>query len=142
MRRIGAAIMTLVLGFLGAAWGEDLFVATSGSDTNPGTEMKPFATLERARDAIRAVKIQDLSHGAPRDAKSKLARSAPPSVQNGLTVFVREGVYEVTSTFKLTEADSGTETAPVNRADLRLAPDSPCLRAGENGVDIGADYDY
>ena len=63
--RIGAAIMTLVLGFLGAAWGEDLFVATSGSDTNPGTEMKPFATLERARDAIRAVKIQDLSHGAP-----------------------------------------------------------------------------
>jgi hypothetical protein len=31
---------------------------------------------------------------------------------------------------------------PIVRADLRLAPDSPCLRAGENGVDIGADYDY
>ena len=31
---------------------------------------------------------------------------------------------------------------PISRADLRLAADSPCLRAGENGVDIGADYDY
>jgi hypothetical protein len=32
--------------------------------------------------------------------------------------------------------------APVNRADFRLAPGSPCLGAGENGVNIGADYDY
>ncbi len=34
------------------------------------------------------------------------------------------------------------EYAPINRADLRLAPDSPCRRAGENGQTIGADHDY
>jgi hypothetical protein len=28
-------------------------VATNGNDANPGTKAKPFATLKRARDAIR-----------------------------------------------------------------------------------------
>jgi len=30
-----------------------LFGCPPGSDTNPGTEAKPLATLERARDAAR-----------------------------------------------------------------------------------------
>ena len=30
-----------------------LYVATTGNDTNSGTRHKPFATLERARDEIR-----------------------------------------------------------------------------------------
>ena len=30
-----------------------LYVATTGSDTNSGTKRKPFATLEHARDAVR-----------------------------------------------------------------------------------------
>ncbi|MBT3291511.1 MAG: hypothetical protein HN380_29470, partial [Victivallales bacterium] len=29
------------------------YVAPNGSDANPGTEAKPFATLIRARDAVR-----------------------------------------------------------------------------------------
>jgi hypothetical protein len=32
-----------------------LFVAPGSSDANPGTETKPFATLEKARQAVRAV---------------------------------------------------------------------------------------
>jgi len=31
---------------------------------------------------------------------------------------------------------------PLKRADLRLAEDSPCRGSGENGVDVGADYEY
>ena len=31
----------------------DFVVATTGSDDNPGTEAKPFATLAWARDAVR-----------------------------------------------------------------------------------------
>src|SRR2546427_10923514 len=30
----------------------DFYVASNGNDSNPGTQPKPFATLERARDAI------------------------------------------------------------------------------------------
>ena len=31
----------------------DFYVATDGNDNNPGTVEKPFATISRARDAIR-----------------------------------------------------------------------------------------
>ncbi len=34
----------------------DFVVATTGSDDNPGTADKPFATLTRARDAVRKLK--------------------------------------------------------------------------------------
>ncbi len=33
-----------------------LHVAPGGADANPGTRAKPFATLERARDEVRALK--------------------------------------------------------------------------------------
>ncbi len=34
----------------------EFHVSPAGSDKNPGTKEKPFATLERARDAVRALK--------------------------------------------------------------------------------------
>jgi hypothetical protein len=37
----------------GAAVAADWTVAVNGSDENPGTESQPFATLERARAAVR-----------------------------------------------------------------------------------------
>ena len=69
------------------------YVATDGSDDNAGTIGEPFETLERARDAVRA-----------------LGRPLP---EGGVTVFVRGGTYRRTATFNLTAADSGTEGAPV-----------------------------
>ena len=69
------------------------YVATDGSDADPGTLTEPFATLEKARDIIRAL---------PR-----------PLPAGGVTVFVRGGTYRRTSTFALTSSDSGTEAAPV-----------------------------
>jgi len=74
-----------------------LFVSPKGDDKNPGTKDQPFATLERARDEIRAQRIQN--------PKSK--------IQNSVTVFVRGGEYVVKQTFKLTAEDSGMEQAPV-----------------------------
>ncbi|HTX44639.1 MAG TPA: hypothetical protein VMC61_07885, partial [Methanocella sp.] len=59
------------------------YVATNGSDLNPGTYTEPFATLTAARDAIRA------------------------SGQDGVTVYLRGGSYNLTNTFELTSADSG-----------------------------------
>lgn len=71
------------------------YVSPRGSDTNPGTKARPFATLVGAREAIRALKRQGpLPHG-------------------GVVVFLRGGEYRLTKTFTLTEEDSGTAEAPV-----------------------------
>jgi hypothetical protein len=75
--------------------GATFTVAPAGADTNPGTPEKPFATLEQARDAVRALKSQG---------------GLPPG---GVSVAIRGGVYHVTQTFRLAAADSGTEEAPV-----------------------------
>ena len=91
--------MTLTLGMLilacQGAMAATLFVAGDGSDANPGTEEKPFATLERARDEIRQRKA-----GGPLPA-------------GGITVEVRGGVYELPRPLELTEQDSGAENAPI-----------------------------
>jgi hypothetical protein len=60
----------------------EFYVAPSGADTNSGSREKPFATLERARDAARKDK--------------------------GSTVFLADGTYRRTKTFELDQRDSGT----------------------------------
>jgi hypothetical protein len=69
----------------------------SGSLPQPSPDGRdgPFATLERARDAVRAAKA---ARGAPRRA---------------LVVEVSAGTYQLTKPLALTAADSGTESAPV-----------------------------
>ncbi len=81
------ALLLVPLATLHAA---EFYVAPNGNDTNAGTEAKPFATLERARDAIRASKARE-----------------------GSTVVVRAGAYQIGASFVLGPQDSGTETAPV-----------------------------
>jgi hypothetical protein len=72
-----------------------LFVAPDGSDESPGTEEKPFATLERARDAMRALK------------------AAGPLPAGGITVEVSGGVYELAKPIELSDRDSGEQGAPI-----------------------------
>ncbi|MEA3402777.1 MAG: right-handed parallel beta-helix repeat-containing protein [Armatimonadota bacterium] len=78
-----------------AAEGVELHVAAKGSDEAPGTRAQPFATLERARDAIREMKAAE---GLP---------------DGGVTVWLRGGLHRLEGPFELTEEDSGTEGAPI-----------------------------
>lgn len=71
------------------------YVAPNGSDAHPGTLERPFATLERARQAVRGLKAQQ---GLPK---------------GGVAVLIRGGIYPVRGTLRLTEEDSGTPEAPV-----------------------------
>jgi len=71
----------------------EFFVSPSGSDSNPGSKVKPFATLDVARDAIRML---------PPDAKS-----------SGVTVWIGSGTYALSDTFELDARDSGREGAPI-----------------------------
>ena len=69
------------------------YVATNGSDTNPGTLAAPFLTLEQARNTVRAL---------PR-----------PLPVGGVTVWLRGGTYWRTNTFALASQDSGTMSSPI-----------------------------
>jgi hypothetical protein len=71
-----------------------LFVSIDGSDLNPGTRAKPFATLERARDEVRRLRLADRLKG-------------------GATIWLGSGDYVRTNAFELTAADSGTANAPI-----------------------------
>ncbi len=81
-----------------------LYVAVDGKDTNPGTQAKPFATLERARDQLRKTKHD-----------------------RGATVFVRGGTYYLPRTFRLEARDSGAPGAPVV---YRAFGDEPVVLSG------------
>ena len=81
----------------------NFYVAVNGNDAwsgrraapNRGKTDGPFATLEKARDAVRQLKGRD---------------RMPTS---GVTVWVRGGAYKVTQTFKLEAMDSGSEKSPI-----------------------------
>jgi len=72
-------------------------VSPNGSDSGDGSESKPFATMERARDAIRAL---------------KKTRGGTLPV-GGVRVVIHGGVYPVKQTFTLAAEDSGSPDAPV-----------------------------
>lgn len=86
--------------------GLTLYLAPRGDDQSAGTADRPFATLERARDELRAIR----------------QRGTLPS--GGVTVLVHGGEYLVSHTFNLTSEDSGNEAAPVRY----------CAAPGENVV--------
>ena len=86
-----------------------LHVSPEGSDTNPGTAAEPFATLERARDAVRALKRKGLPAG-------------------GVTVRLRGGQYRLRQTFRLTPEDAGTAESPIRYE--AFAGEKPVLSGG------------
>lgn len=99
----------------------EFYVATYGSDLDEGTKARPFATLERARDAIREIKA---TQSFPNRAGPSPGRLSPDRLIP-VSVWIRGGTFHRTSTFKLTEQDSGTEQAPIlyrscNGEDVRL----------------------
>ena len=69
----------------------DLYVSPDGSDENDGSFEKPFATIEKARDTVRAMD------------KSSL---------DSITVAIMAGDYRISS-LEFSREDSGTENCPV-----------------------------
>ena len=72
-----------------------LFAAPNGSDKAPGSRAQPFATLTRARDAVRAL------------------RKAGRLPATGLTVWLRGGTYVLDKTLDFTAEDSGAPSAAI-----------------------------
>jgi hypothetical protein len=94
------------------AFGTDFYVSPQGDDGNPGTLEQPFRTLERARDAVRALRGSNQGQ-------------VPVG---GVTVWLRGGRYELRETFVLSPEDSGQEGRPV--AYRAYAEERPVLSGG------------
>ena len=85
-----------------------LYVATTGDDGNPGTKTAPFATITRARDAIRNLK--------------ETGRFNAP-----VTVNVLGGMYHLGEPVILGPEDSGTPDQPVT---YQAAPGETVVLSG------------
>jgi len=72
-----------------------MYVSPGGSDSNPGTRDKPFATIKRAQEEVRGIKKEE---GMP---------------EGGIAVYLREGRYFITESVVFEEEDSGTGDSPV-----------------------------
>ena len=78
--------LIFLLAFALPAFAQPYYISPDGSDKNPGTLEKPFATLQRAQQAVEKMP------GA---------------------VFLRGGTYYLPETLVFTAQDSGTKDAPV-----------------------------
>jgi hypothetical protein len=73
----------------------ELWVSPAGDDNNAGTKESPFASLAAAQRKAR-----------------ELRRLADPTIENGVHVFVREGIYRLSRPLFFRPEDSGTEKSP------------------------------
>ncbi|MGA2258386.1 MAG: right-handed parallel beta-helix repeat-containing protein [Thermoguttaceae bacterium] len=72
------------------------FVSPAGNDANPGSQGKPFASLRRARDAVRQLIASGL--------------------RGDVSVIFRQGVYELSESLVFGPEDSGSEQFAVTYA--------------------------
>ena len=112
-----AAIIALVNLLPGHA--AEFHVATTGHDRNAGTASAPFATVERAQQAVRQRAAGDAA-----------------------TVWLHGGVYRLERSLQLTAADSGTPGAPVviHRPACRRPSARPRLNGEEASDLLGNGY--
>ncbi len=91
---ITAGIVTL-FSLTAFAGGTSFYVSPDGNDSWPGNQIeKPFATIQKARDAVR-----ELKNGSGLTA--------------AVTVYIRGGIYELPGTLVFKPEDSGTAEFPV-----------------------------
>ena len=86
----------------------DFVVAPDGNDGNPGSLEAPFATIQRAQEAVRGLLAQGLD--------------------NNVTVFLREGEYVLEQPLVFGPADSGTANFIVRYA--AYPGETPVLSGG------------
>lgn len=79
-------LMGILLFFPQQSFALDLFIATDGNDTNPGTKEKPFRTLPAARDAVRQIN---------------------KAMTEDIVVYIGGGLYNITEAIEFSPQDSG-----------------------------------
>lgn len=96
--KIGSVAVLCIIAVLssaGVGMCTEFYVSPSGNDAWSGTLSKPFATIERARDAIQQLKQNQ------------------GGLKKPVTVYLRNGTYFLKSPLLLGPEDSGTKDAPI-----------------------------
>lgn len=96
--QFGAISVAVSFCFAAMAFGREFYVAPGGSDLNDGSKERPFASLERARDAGRA------------------AGSA-----EGSTIWLKGGLYTRRQPLDLAAADSGLTIRGMAGEEVRIS---------------------
>ncbi len=92
-----------------------LYVSHEGNDAWRGGSIdRPFASIQKARDAIRAMKKED-------------------GLNEPVTVYIRGGLYELDEPIVFTLEDSGTRTCPITYTAYR---DEKPVISGGRGIDV------
>lgn len=112
-RTFGAMTLWLCL-TAGFARAVDFTVAVDGNDSHPGTREQPFATLARARDAIRGMRKAGMPEAEP------------------VTVTLRGGTHFLPHPFVLEAEDSGASNDAIV---YRAAPGEQAIISGGRAVD-------
>jgi hypothetical protein len=108
---IANLLLLLSLSFCLPVSAAEFWVATDGSDRNPGTSNKPLASLTIATRKAR-----------------ELRRLNDASTASGIHIILRGGTYQLTDTLQFRSEDSGTKTSPTI---VEAAPgEQPILSGG------------
>ena len=105
-------ILLAMIMMAAAARAEEFHVAMTGSDSAPGTAEQPFATTERARDAVRELKQREGG-----------------VLKQSVTVWVHGGTYRLAQPLRFAPEDSGTPQCPVTYA--AFGSERPVLSGGQ-----------
>lgn len=106
LARLRSSFVRLTVIWLATAAGasaKDFHVAHNGRDSNPGNRLLPFASLDRARAAVRQLKQ---TTGLP---------------TGGVTVWIHRGDYPLENSFELTQVDGGEPDRPVTYRAIKGA---------------------
>lgn len=93
MLKLLAAVAGISLAAARLAGAAEFYVSPTGNDAAAGTKAAPFATIEHARDAVRA---------------DRTAHGAKPA-----TVWIAAGTYRLEKSLEFTAADAGSAQAPL-----------------------------
>jgi hypothetical protein len=113
MRKIRAGIILLaIMTTAVTARAEEFHVAVTGSDEGPGTAEQPFATVERARNAVRAIE-----------------RREDGALKQPVPVWIHGGTYRLTQPLRFAPEDSGAAQCPVTYS--AFGDERPVLSGGQ-----------
>jgi hypothetical protein len=98
---------TLLFAPLAALQAAEFHVSPFGNDADVGTKAKPFATLERARDAVRADRAAD-----PQAAGRIILDGGTYRLQRTLTFDLRDGAVEIIAAADARPIISGSAPLP------------------------------
>lgn len=85
--------LLIVLIAVSGCTSKNLYVSPSGSDLNPGTKAKPFQSIQKAHQAVRA----ELTKG----------------IKSDITVYLADGEYFISEPLEFNPGDSGNERSKV-----------------------------